>query len=60
MVKLSPEMNTSSRLAKLIVHGVLVAASLVNMHNVLLIYTCFGSMFAASDFRPLMRSRLGL
>ena len=36
----------------------MIAASLVNFHNVMLIFSCFGNYFVPKDLRKWLKSRL--
>jgi hypothetical protein len=48
-LKLSSEMENASPVIRVIVRSVIIIASMVNLHHVLLVFTCFGAMFQSHD-----------
>jgi hypothetical protein len=53
-------MEAASPFVRVIARSVLVFASIVNLHNVLLLYSWFGGLFAPHDCNPFLRTRIGL
>lgn len=53
-------MEAASPFLRIISRGVLIFASILNLHNVLLVYSWFGGLFAPHDCNTLLRFRIGL
>ena len=57
-LKLSSEMENASPIIRAIVRSMIMIASLVNLHHVLLVFTCFGALFRSHDCKSFFRIRI--
>jgi hypothetical protein len=59
-IKLSNRLENSAVMIRVIARALILIASVVNLHNVLLVFTCIGSLFEAHDCKPYLLTRIGL